>query len=325
MTNSVITRLLIPIDTTVHESTIAPSLVVHNYAIAHYQLDQALTSATTVNVSLSGTGGATTADYDISTFQYRMGSGPWQTATNNSPITINAGFTTFDLQVKIKPDSFAETGEGVSFVVSQTAATVGITDSYWVPAQVDILDPQGQGASAYDRTITATGAITGTEGTGTVTPAIATYHISGGGPGALDYANTQVQVSITPGLGGSTTADYELFAYRMGTSGAWLSATNNGLITIDSTATDFQLSAQVKADNLAESAEQLLFTVSQTTSSVGLVNSWGVQNIVDLQDPPNSGINVQSRTITSDSTVTGVEAGALARATTTLITPAQVA
>ena len=313
MANATISRVLS--DLTVSESITTPS-VVHNYAVAHYSLDQALTSATTVNVSVSGTGGATTADYDITTFQYRMGSGPWQNASNNSPITINAGFQTFDLQVKIKPDSFSETGEGVSFVVSQTAATVGITNSYWVPAQVDILDPQGQGASAYDRTITATGAIPGTEGTGTVTPAIATYHISGGGVGALDYANTQVQVSITPGLGGSTTADYELFAYRMGTSGAWLSATNNGLITIDSSATDFQLSAQVKSDNFAESAEQLLFTVSQTAGSVGLVNSWGVQNTVDLQDATGTGVDVYSRTITTGTTAAGQEG-------TGTVTPAQ--
>ena len=309
MTNATITRLLISNDTTVYESTIAPSPVVDNYAIAHYSLDQALTSATTVNVSLSGTGGATTADYDTNTFQYRMGSGPWQTATNNSPITINAGFTTFDLRVKIKPDSFAETGEGVSFVVSQTAATVGITNSYWVPAQVDILDPQGQGASAYARTITAGSTVTGVE-SGVNAKAI--YNISGGGVGALDYANTQVQVSITPGLGGSTTADYGTIYYNVG--GADVTVGNDGLITIPASATSFYLSTVVAPDSLAESAEQLLFTVSQTTSSVGLVNSWAVQNTVSLQDAAGTGVDVHSRTITAGNTVTGVESGARAQA-----------
>ena len=305
MTNATITRLLISNDTTVEESTTG----VDKYAIAHYSLDQALTSATTVNVSLSGTGGATTADYDTNTFQYRMGSGPWQTATNNSPITINAGFTTFDLQVKIKPDSFAETGEGVSFVVSQTAATVGITNSYWVPAQVDILDPRGQGASAYARTITAGSTVTGVE-SGVNAKAI--YNISGGGVGALDYSDTQVKISITPGLGGSTTADYGTIYYNVG--GADVTVGNDGLITIPASATSFYLSTVVAPDSLAESAEQLLFTVSQTTSSVGLVNSWAVQNTVSLQDAAGTGVDVHSRTITAGNTVTGVESGARAQA-----------
>ena len=305
MTNATITRLLISNDTTVEESTTG----FDKYAIAHYSLDQALTSATTVNVSLSGTGGATTADYDTNTFQYRMGSGPWQTATNNSPITINAGFTTFDLQVKIKPDSFAEAGEGVSFVVSQTAATVGITNSYWVPAQVDILDPRGQGASAYARTITAGSTVTGVE-SGVNAKAI--YNISGGGVGALDYSDTQVKISITPGLGGSTTADYGTIYYNVG--GADVTVGNDGLITIPASATSFYLSTVVAPDSLAESAEQLLFTVSQTTSSVGLVNSWAVQNTVSLQDAAGTGVDVKSRTITAGNTVTGVESGARAQA-----------
>ena len=298
MANATISRVLG--DLTVRESTNSP--VANNYAVAHYFLDQALTSATTVNVSVSGTGGATTADYDITTFQYRMGSGPWQNASNNSPITINAGFQTFDLQVKIKPDSLAETGEGVSFVVSQTAATVGIINSWYVPAQVDIQDPVGQGASAYERTITAAGTETGVEG-GAQAKAI--YNISGGGVGALDYSDTQVKISITPGLGGSTTADYGAISYNVG--GSDLPVANDGLITIPATATNFYLSTVVTPDNFAESAEQLLFTVSQTTSSVGLVNSWAVQNTVSLQDSPTSGVNVHSRTITTGTTVPGVE------------------
>jgi hypothetical protein len=296
MANATISRVLS--DPTVRESTLIPA--VDNYAVAHYSLDQPLTSATTVNVSLSGTGGATTADYDISTFQYRMGSGPWQTASNNSPITINAGFTAFDLRVLIKPDSYTETGEGVSFVVSQTAATVGITGSYWVPAQVDILDPRGQGASAYERTITAGSTVTGVE-SGVNAKAI--YNISGGG--TADYADTQVKVSITTGLGGSTTADYGNIYYNVG--GLDVQIANGDLITIPASAASFYLSTVVTPDNFAESAEQLLFTVSQTASSVGLVNSWAVQNTVSLQDSPTSGVNVHSRTITAGTTVTGIE------------------
>ena len=303
MTNATISRVLS--DLTVRESTLTPA--VDNYAVAHYSLDQALTSATTVNVSLSGTGGATTADYDISTFQYRMGSGPWQTASNNSPITINAGLTTFDLRVLIKPDSYTETGEGVSFVVSQTAATVGITGSYWVPAQVDILDPRGQGASAYERTITAGSTVPGVESGAN---AQANYSISGGG--TADYADTQVKVSITPGLGGSTTADYGTIYYNVG--GVDQTVANNGLITIPAGVSSFYLSTVVTPDNFAESAEQLLFTVSQTTSSVGLVNSWAVQNTVSLQDAAGTGVDVKSRTITAGNTVTGVESGARAQA-----------
>ena len=145
-TNATITR--IPTDTTTYESTIATS----SYAVAHYHLDQALTSATTINVSMSGSGGATAADFGVNAFQYQMGTydpdGIWTTTSSNGPITLNAGYNDFHLRVLVANDSRAESGEGVTFVVAQTAATAGIINSWYVPAQVDIFDPQGQGASA---------------------------------------------------------------------------------------------------------------------------------------------------------------------------------
>lgn len=293
-TSATITRTLT--DTTARESTSATT----SYAYAHYQLSQPLTSATQVNVSMSGSGGATAADFVSGTFQYRIGSGPWITTSTNGPITLNAGHSTFDLRVELADDALAETGEGVTFVVSQTAATVGITDSYWVPAQVDILDPVGEGASAFARTILASSTVAGVEGS---TNAKAIYSINGDNSG--NYAAAEVKVSVTTGLGGSSTADYTTLYYNVGTGDT--AFTNNGLITIPATVTSFSLSASIPSDGLAESGEQLLFTVSQTANSIGLVNSWSVQSIVDLNDPADAGANVHTRTITAGATQTGVE------------------
>ena len=105
-TVAVITRL--GSDTTVPESTL-PLTTGSSYAVAYYSLSSALGSATTVNVTVNGTGGASAADY--SGFQYQIGpDGNWLTATNNGPITLNAGFTTFQLRVLVSQDNIAETG-----------------------------------------------------------------------------------------------------------------------------------------------------------------------------------------------------------------------
>lgn len=304
--SSTITRNIPAANTTTFESDGSSS-----WAYAHYSLDQALTSATQINVSMIGSGGATAADFGVNSFQYQIGTfnapGPWTTTSNNSPITLNAGHTNFNLRVLVASDNLAETGEGVTFVVSQTAASVGLINSYWVPAQVDIFDPIGKGASALPRTIMATGTAPGEEdvipGGTTGTMAQAIYSIDGGG--AAGYAGAQVKLSVTTGLGGSSTADYAALYYDVGNGTVGFN--NNALITIPATATSITLSASLLSDGLTESGEQLLFTVSQTANSIGLVNSWAVQNIVDLKDPANAGANVHTRTITADTVQTGIE------------------
>ncbi len=274
------------------------------YAYANYSLDHALTSATDINVSVSGSTGATAADFVGTTFAYQMGpfnpAGLWTVTSTNGPITLNAGYDSFNLRVQVKEDTLAETGESLTFVVSQTAATVGIINSYWVPAQVDISDPVGKGASAYPRTVLASNTTPGVEGT---TEAQAFYTIDGNNSG--NYAGAAVKLSVTTGLGGSSTADYTALYYDYG--GGPVAFTNNDVITIPSSVSSFSLSASLLSDGLAETGEQLLFTVSQTANSIGLVNSWAVQNIVDLKDPANAGVNVFTRTITPGTVQAGVE------------------
>ncbi len=313
MVDSVISRVVQ--NTSVFESTTGP--VVNSYAVAYYSLSSALATSTSVNVSVSGTGGANAADY--SGFQWRMGVDAdnlaW-TSVSGASITLNAGYTDFQLRVLVSQDSVTEIGEGVSFVVAQNNASVGLSGSYWVPAQVDITDPRGTGGSAFSRTITKGTTTPGTEGS---TAATANYTISGGGlgnPNLADYAATEVQVSITTGLGGSTAADYTAFRYNIG--GPDVTIANNGLITIPASVTSFSLSAVLATDTLAEANEQLLFTVSQTNNSVGLINSWSVQNTVDLVDAAGTGVNTTSRTISAGTTTPGVEGVTAARANYTL-------
>ena len=191
--------------------------------------------------------------------------------------------------MQIKSDAIAETSEGIAFNVAQTTSSIGLVDSWWVQSTVDLQDAQGTGATALLRTITAdTSTSPGIEGS---TPATATFHVSYDptdldGINTADYANTTVKVSMY-GLGGATAADYAtsaVFSYHIGTSGGWTSVPSTGLIPIDSTTTAFQLSMQIKSDTIAETGEGIAFNVAQTTSSIGLVDSWFVQSIVDLAD-----------------------------------------
>ena len=259
-------------------------------------------SAAVVNVSMYGVGGATPADYaNGSVLMYHFGTGgdAWSPVVNGS-ISIPNTETSFELSRAIKPnDGLSETGEGISFNVARTTNSVGLSDeSWWVPNVVDIQDAAGTGASAYPRTITATSATPGTESAvdWVVTspaskPAIATYHVSydGAGNPSSDYADTTVHVNMY-GLGGATPADWSGFMYRVGTSGAWTAVTS-ATIPINHTTTDFQLASYPVTDNTTETGEQISFNVAQTTSSVGIVESWSVQISVDLLDAvPANGV-----------------------------------
>jgi hypothetical protein len=87
------------------------------------------------------------------------------------------------------------------------------------------------------------------------------------------------------GTGGANAADYSGFKYHMGTAaGGWLDVPVGGLITIDANATAFQLASYALTDSNTETGEGITFTVSQTASSVGLVDSWWVASTADLAD-----------------------------------------
>jgi uncharacterized delta-60 repeat protein len=272
-------------------------------AVATYHLSAALPSATTVKVSVNGQGGATLADY--SGFSYHLGASSansWFAVPASGLIIINAGAADFQLKVTVAADHITEAGEALAFAVAQTTSSVGLTDSWWVPCIVQLQDAVAIGAKAIPRSITAsttTPADEPSSAAGNVNhAAAATYNLSGAG---TDYASTEVHVSLY-GLGGVTTADYNDFAYRMGASGAWISVPASGLITVDSTAGAFQLSANVLYDTLSESNEALSFNVAQTTSSVGLTDSWWVPSIVGLQDAVGTGARAIPRSIAASAT-----------------------
>ena len=282
------------------------------YAYASYSLSSALGIATTVRVTVSGLGGATGADYRASSFQYSMGNliGDWQTATSGGLITLNAGFTDFQLRVLVETDTISEANEALAFSVAQTNASVGLADSWWVPFTANLADPAGQGASAKLRTITAVsdatpvnepisgGALNANHA------AIATYNVPiPSGPGIA--GDSEVRVSYY-GLGGATGADYDGLAYNIGAG--WVTIANNGLMTIPANATTFQLSANVLQDTLSESNEAISFNVSQTTASIGLVDSWWVPNTVNLADPTGQGATANLRIIEAAATSTAIEA-----------------
>ena len=271
------------------------------YAVASYSLSSALGIATTVRVTVSGLGGATGADYRASSFQYSMGNliGDWQTATSGGLITLNAGFTDFQLRVLVENDTISEANEALAFSVAQTTASVGLADSWWVPFTANLADPAGQGAAANLRAITAVSSATpvnepSAPGSDTNHAAIATYNVN---PYSGTGSNSASEIRVSYyGLGGATLADYGGLAWRIGTTGGWTDIANNGLMTIPANASTFQLSANVLWDGIIESNEAISFNVAQTSSSIGLVDSWWVPNTVNLAD---NGAPANLRTITA--------------------------
>jgi hypothetical protein len=118
-----------------------------------------------------------------------------------------------------------------------------------------------------------------------------------------------VKVGIVTGLGGSSTADYTEFSFTYSWSGGSTTATvdSSGLVTIPASATSFYLSAKVASDQISESSEQLMFTVSNTGTSPAITDSFWVPNIVNLQDAPGTGAVAYARHITEGTPTTGME------------------
>lgn len=267
-------------------------------------------ASTEVRVTMNGLGGATLADYNGG-LQYNIGAG-WANVVGDL-ITVPATVASFQLGIAIATDSLTESTEGISFSAAQTAASVGLVNSWWVPSTVNILDAQGTGAVALPRTITAN-APTATAVEGSTAPATATFTVSGGG--TADYANTQVRVSMY-GLGGATAVDYGgVFSYKLqGVDQGSVPAT--GLITIPSSTTTLDLYIAIATDTLTEASEGISFNLAQTTSSLGLVDSWWVPSTVNLQDARGTGAMAFSRTITTSSPTTVGMEGSTVPATAT--------
>lgn len=283
------------ITATVAEQTVQEN----NDALVTFHLSSALTSSTTVKVSVNPQGGATTADYGTLYYHMGTGVGGWLTAPNDGVITINAGFNDFQLKTNITNDTITEGYDSLAFTVAQTTSSVGLENSWWVPSLVNLLDAVGTGAAATPRSIAAGATTPGVEGS--PTRAEATFNLSGSGAA---YANTEVRVSMY-GLGGATAADYPgNLQVRFG--GSWADVVG-GLITVPGNAASFQLGILIATDSLTEATEGISFNVAQTTSSVGLVNSWWVPNTVNLQDAQGTGAAASPRTITADATATAIE------------------
>ena len=293
------------ITATVAEQTVQEN----NDAVVRFHLSSALTSSTGVKVSVNPQGGATTADYGPLFYHMGILPGGWLSVPNDGVITINAGFTDFELKTNITNDTITEGYDSLAFTVAQTASSVGIADSWWVPSLVNLLDAVGTGAAALPRTITAGTPTPAAEGSRAEAPFVLNHAGTG-------YADTQVRVSMY-GLGGATAADYTTgtLLYKVGTGG-W-SPVVGGLITVPGADNSFSLGMEIKTDSLTESTEGIAFNVAQTTSSIGLVDSWWVQSTVDLQDAQGTGAKALLRTITADtSTSPGIE-GSTAPATAT--------
>ena len=136
------------------DTNLAPAIATFNVSYDGINQTVANYGNTQVQVRMYGAGGAVAADY--SGFKYHMGTGAggWLTVPVNGLITIAASASAFQLATLAVTDSNTETGEGVTFTVSQTAASVGLVDSWWVASTADLADV----ASVYTVLTGGTGA-----------------------------------------------------------------------------------------------------------------------------------------------------------------------
>ncbi len=237
-----------------------------------------------VNVSVVGQPATAGTDFGALHYESTVGAGSWvdHGVVTGTSVTLPTGTTQFRLSVPVLTDHVTDPNEAVAFVVSQTTDSLGITDSWWVPSVVNLIDADSTGAQITFHTISAIPdlppAVEGSE-------AIATYQIDAGGLANNTTVNVTVAgLNATAGTAGSAGTDYSGFSYRLGTGGGWTAITSGDAIALPSGTADFQLKVDVAIDMLTETNESVLFTVAQSSASIGLVGSWYVPSSISFAD-----------------------------------------
>ena len=105
-----------------------------NAAVVTYHLSSPLGRSTTVGASVIGVGATAVTDYGD--LYYHMGNNAasgW-TKVVGGVITLGTGFDDFQLKVDVVHDNTVELplSESLFFVVSQTAGSLNIQNSWWV-------------------------------------------------------------------------------------------------------------------------------------------------------------------------------------------------
>lgn len=232
-----------------------------------------LPSASTVSASIVYLG-SSSADITAGSFQYSMDNSIWQNVVGNS-ITINTGFPSFWLRVGLVTDAFQEPFDALTFVVSQTYQSVGLTDSWYVPYTFDITDTTALSVLTVD------GAATANVNEGAV--ATATFNVSGAGLATATQINAQMTF-----VGASTLDFTGAMTITTFGGGSPLAAVNvtalNGLVTLPVGTTSFTLSRPTKDDGVSEYFESMIVSVAQTSLNGGLTDSWYVAKTLNLID-----------------------------------------
>ncbi len=320
MANNIAT--ITPVDTgsVGHPQTVTEA----GYAMTRFNLTPSLSSATVVGATLVGTGTSTS---DFTGFQYSMGdSGIWlnvnspsePTSTLNQ-FTINAGFNHFFLRTYINADNAQETGEAVTFTVSQLTTSIGLENSWNAASTWQLADPSFTAVSfildTTNATIVAPSIVADVKvEEGHTAYALYNIVLPGTSTGAAlasnpftSTGNTVVNVGVA-GIGstqGATTAfDFGTLYYRASTDGTvfgtadlsttttgWAAVPTTGQISLIAGTTKFELGVFVNNDANVEIGEGLVFTASQTVEGATLQGSWYVGGTVNLFDPGAAGSN----------------------------------
>ena len=109
-------------------------------AIASYHLSGTLGASTDINASVEGWG-ATSADFGA--LYYRSGdvnsTEAWTEVTGGK-VNLASGINDFQLKVDVTSDTQVELYESLAFIVGHTASSTAITNSWYVPIEIGLVD-----------------------------------------------------------------------------------------------------------------------------------------------------------------------------------------
>jgi len=270
-------------------------------AIAVFNLDTPLPTASNIVVRMSEWNGASGADHGP--LQYQLsGQSSWTSITSGSTLQLPVGTTGVKLKTALLTDSLTnEAGESLNFSVQQAADATGLTNSWFVASRVDIADapapaptpapapsptpapspspspspspaPAPTGPSTITAAVASAGAAEGSD-------AIAVFNLDTPLPTA---SNIVVRMSEWNGASG---ADHGPLQYQLSGQSSWTTITSGSTLQLPVGTTSVKLKAALLTDSLTnEAGESLNFSVQQAADAAGLTNSWFVASRVDIAE-----------------------------------------
>ncbi|MFH4454343.1 Calx-beta domain-containing protein [Vibrio alginolyticus] len=242
--------------------TMSDAGTVNEGELASFKVSLSNPSATDVEVELSLNLGDTEAG-DLGSLEYNKGSG-WVTVPNYGVVTVPAGQTEFDVRIASiddavyeGPEDFSVTVTGIGAVQGSDTGTATIVDDSSGPGP----DPDDDRPSVA---ITDAGTINEGE--------TANFKVT-----LSNASESSVQVELGLNLGDTEAGDLGTLEYNTGSG--WVTVPNDGVVTVPSGQTEFDVRIASVDDAVYEGPEDFSVTVTGIGAVQG--SDTGTATIVD--------------------------------------------